>query len=693
MKKIIFILLLASLTATGAAAQTSGGQDVFYEHWKQLDHGFREVMMKGKRMMEYSSVLHSDEPEKVKLKVRKVWIEDQHEEVEWAVAEVKPNRYSNYSFCLLQQRAIPQGKYRFRFSDIGVPVLENYNGHKYAVKCSNVGDYFYHIAVTCYKDEQLVEAVECLEKAAMHNHAKAQYNLAVCYELGDGVEQNYALAVKWYQVVADQGDAASKEALKKLKDLAVEKRIAGENDARKNDYVNAVKNYRTAAELGDADAQNDLGACYAEGEGVAENLVEAAQWYLKSAMQGNKYARSNLGACYYYGKGVTKSYEKAAEWWIKAAEQGMKYAQNNLGMCYYNGEGVTKSYENAAKWWLKSAEQGVESAKNNLKILAKAWLINKNYEQAMEYYQKAYDLKNLSPDEGFEYWANDAGDAFARAKQYGNAITCYKKAYELKELSPYSVNYWNSIGDRFQNIDVPTAISCYQTGYKASDTPAEQQFSDWQERGKQYLNQDSYKIAGMYFAEAEKINGSDDLLNQYLLTVKNYELLAEQRRLEEQAESRRRREAEERQIAEAQAERERQQAAYEQQQNDLFDAFVSTMETLTAIQNSRNAANGYSQGSSSYSGGSSSYSGGNSGTSSSSGGNNAIQKNQNCSSLQRVYNGHADNIRNIKSNVRGVDGDDRRKVRSIQDKMRTLRKEAANKGCTISVSSMENESI
>ncbi|MBR3687984.1 MAG: SEL1-like repeat protein, partial [Lentisphaeria bacterium] len=42
------------------------------------------------------------------------------------------------------------------------------------------------------------------------------HNLGVCYENGDGVEQDYAEAVKWIRRAAEQGFEPAKEALKEM---------------------------------------------------------------------------------------------------------------------------------------------------------------------------------------------------------------------------------------------------------------------------------------------------------------------------------------------------------------------------------------------------------------------------------------------------------------------------------------------
>ena len=45
----------------------------------------------------------------------------------------------------------------------------------------------------------------------------AQYNLGVCYELGEGVEKDLEEAKKWYQLAAKQGEEEAKSALDRLK--------------------------------------------------------------------------------------------------------------------------------------------------------------------------------------------------------------------------------------------------------------------------------------------------------------------------------------------------------------------------------------------------------------------------------------------------------------------------------------------
>lgn len=90
----------------------------------------------------------------------------------------------------------------------------------------------------------------------------------------------------------------------------------------KGDYTAAYDEWLPLAELGDAEAQFNLGVLYDEGAGVERNLTTAADWYRKAAEQGFIDAQTNLGILYYHGLGVDRDHEAAAHWFRLAADQG-----------------------------------------------------------------------------------------------------------------------------------------------------------------------------------------------------------------------------------------------------------------------------------------------------------------------------------------------------------------------------------
>jgi TPR repeat protein len=156
------------------------------------------------------------------------------------------------------------------------------------------------------------------------------------------------------------------------------------------DEVEAVKWYRKAAEQNLADAQFNMGECYANGQGVAKNEAEAVKWYRKAAEQKDAKTESNLGECYEKGQGVAKDEAEAVKWYRNAAEQNLAYAQFNLGVCYANGQGVAKNEAEKVKWYRKAAEQNFADAQFNLGVCyANGQGEAKDAAEAVKWYRKA----------------------------------------------------------------------------------------------------------------------------------------------------------------------------------------------------------------------------------------------------------------------------------------------------------------
>ena len=193
--------------------------------------------------------------------------------------------------------------------------------------------------------------------AAEKGDAVAQLNIGLMYYNGQGVEQDYAEAAKWWRKAADQGDEAGQYNLGLM---------YYNGQGVEQDYAEAVKWYSKAADQGYAGAQNNLGVCYANGQGVQLDYEMAVSLYRKAADQGDAIAQNNLGIMYADGQGVERNYEEAVKWWRKAADHGCAGAQYNLGVSYDKGRGVGRDSMEAVKWWRKAAEQGHADAQNIL---------------------------------------------------------------------------------------------------------------------------------------------------------------------------------------------------------------------------------------------------------------------------------------------------------------------------------------
>jgi len=149
-----------------------------------------------------------------------------------------------------------------------------------------------------------------LHTRAERGDITAQTDLAYKYLWGeDGEEKDYVKAAEWYRNAAARGD------YKAQYQLAL---MYGKGQGVNKDDVKAAEWYRKAAEQGYADAQSMLGSMYEKGEGVNKDDVKAAEWYLKAAEQGDHSSQYNLGVMYEKGQGVKKDDVKAAEWYRKA---------------------------------------------------------------------------------------------------------------------------------------------------------------------------------------------------------------------------------------------------------------------------------------------------------------------------------------------------------------------------------------
>ena len=65
--------------------------------------------------------------------------------------------------------------------------------------------------------------------------------------------------------------------------------------------------------------QNNLGLIYARGNGVAQDYAEAVKWFRPAAQQNVALAQLNLGTSYYFGNGVPQDFVLAHVWWNLAA--------------------------------------------------------------------------------------------------------------------------------------------------------------------------------------------------------------------------------------------------------------------------------------------------------------------------------------------------------------------------------------
>ena len=72
---------------------------------------------------------------------------------------------------------------------------------------------------------------------------------------------------------------------------------------------------------------------------VLQDYTEALKWYRRAAEQGHSIAEYNFGVLHYRGLWSPGIFPEAAKWYRKAADQGNGDAQFSLAAFYYAGAG------------------------------------------------------------------------------------------------------------------------------------------------------------------------------------------------------------------------------------------------------------------------------------------------------------------------------------------------------------------
>jgi TPR repeat protein len=110
-------------------------------------------------------------------------------------------------------------------------------------------EYYYKIGKAWQYHEDYAKAVRCYRLAAAQEHAGAQFNLGIMYQIGLGVGFDFAEAARLYHLAAAQGHAEAAYALG----------IMHENRLGVDGYISdAVEWYIKASKQGNADAQKAL---------------------------------------------------------------------------------------------------------------------------------------------------------------------------------------------------------------------------------------------------------------------------------------------------------------------------------------------------------------------------------------------------------------------------------------------------
>ena len=113
--------------------------------------------------------------------------------------------------------------------------------------------------------------------------------------------------------------------------------------SRSQDYNKALELWHRAAEIGYANAYNNIGFCYVNGHGVEVDKEKALHYYELAAMKGDVYARHNLGN----KEGKEGNIDKVLKHYMISTRGGYDGSLKRIKVLYSNGYATKEEYMKA----------------------------------------------------------------------------------------------------------------------------------------------------------------------------------------------------------------------------------------------------------------------------------------------------------------------------------------------------------
>jgi TPR repeat protein/serine/threonine protein kinase len=328
-----------------------------------------------------------------------------------------------YGACLRDGKGIPMDLER------GVLFLEFS-----AAQGSGTGQFEYGV---CLLDGRGVEmdlgkAADYFQLAAERTNLSALFQCAICFLDGIGVQKNIITALRYLRLAAESGSAKGQSAIGWMFENGIATSVDCERAARlfeqsangdshpdpdsdpagaagygwcllngtgtPVDLIGAAEYFQRAADSGDADGANCLGASLERGEGVDSDILRAIWYYRMAANRCHPDGMYNFGRCLEYGNGIRRNSIRAAKYYFLAAEFGHAAAENSLGVSIERGLGFgfglgrQQTMALAAHFYQRAANHGHPDGANNLGFcLEHGRGVDQNIGLAAEYYKFGAD--------------------------------------------------------------------------------------------------------------------------------------------------------------------------------------------------------------------------------------------------------------------------------------------------------------
>lgn len=212
-------------------------------------------------------------------------------------------------------------------------------------------------------------------KLAEADDAVGQFQLAMLYLRGMGVEKNVARALYWMQR-AEENDHAEAgtyaQACARILTLQeqadagddwISAKLAEEYLALGREMEDGDDFFTLSFRLAEKAAVQDipeamwvLAQIYEYGLGVPEDTERAVAYYQRGCALGHAGCMHSLGCFYLQGDYLISDVDQGVKLCLRAAEQGYGPAMLTIGNCYQFGDGVPSSMQLAVAWYEKYLE-------------------------------------------------------------------------------------------------------------------------------------------------------------------------------------------------------------------------------------------------------------------------------------------------------------------------------------------------
>lgn len=202
--------------------------------------------------------------------------------------------------------------------------------------------------------------------------ADVQCLVGKCYEEGLGTEKNMTKAFQYYQKAAKKDSPEARSALARIGN-ALGDNLYGDvkfgPGTPEKDKAECRKVYAEALEERPG-AEYEMGNILSNGMYcILVNKKEAFGWYMKAAEHGFADAQYEVARFYSLGEKdvVDWNDEEAFKWYWEAAAQGHVESMRKVADSFYYGSGVDEDRERAKIWYARASKAGDDVSLNMLK--------------------------------------------------------------------------------------------------------------------------------------------------------------------------------------------------------------------------------------------------------------------------------------------------------------------------------------